>query len=699
MKEPELPITIVVPAYNEEESLPELDAWIKRVLVEHGLAYEVIYIDDGSADATWEKIEAICADNPSARGIKFRRNYGKSAAVNVGFEASRGRVVFTMDADLQDSPEEVPEMYRMITEDGFDIVSGWKKKRHDPLSKTIPSKLYNAVTRLISGIPLHDFNCGLKAYRYQVVKSIEVYGEMHRYIPMIAKAEGFKKIGEKVVQHQARKYGISKFGWKRYITGFLDLLSVTFVGRFGKAPMHFFGTIGTLFTMLGLVILVYLSIAKLVYTEYGIADRPLFYFGILALIIGTQLFVTGFLAELVARSAPNRNNYLVEEENRGGTPMKSVVLLSPAHPLRGGIASSTERLAQEFQAYGYSVEVWSFKYQYPGFLFPGKTQYSDDPAPEDLRILPLVHSLNPFNWLRIGRKLKKKRPDLVVVRYWLPFMAPALGSILRLARRNRHTKVVCIADNIIPHEKRPGDNLLTRYFVPSVDAFIGMSRAVADQIRTFSPRGPVAFSPHPLYDNYGAAASKEQGLKELNLDPDYKYLLFFGFIRDYKGLDLLLEAMADSRVQDMPLRLIVAGEYYSNEAKYEALIDQLGIRDQLILHTRYIPKEAVRYYFAAADLVAQPYRSATVSGISQMAYFYEVPMIVTAVGGLPEIVPHGLAGYVVDVDPKAIADSIVDFFGQERLEEMRKGVIAQKERFGWGAMVETIARLGKEIGN
>jgi D-inositol-3-phosphate glycosyltransferase len=373
--------------------------------------------------------------------------------------------------------------------------------------------------------------------------------------------------------------------------------------------------------------------------------------------------------------------------------MRSVVLLSPAHPLRGGIASSTERLAQEFQAFGYEVEVWSFKYQYPGFLFPGKTQYSDDPAPEGLMIRQLVHSLNPFNWWKVGRMLKRKRPDLVVVRYWLPFMAPSLGSILRIARRNKHTRVVCIADNIIPHEKRPGDQQLTKYFVPAVDAFIGMSKAVTDQIKTFGPRGPVAFSPHPLYDNYGAAVSRSAGLEKLGFDPELRYLLFFGFIRDYKGLDLLLEAMADPRIKELPIKLIVAGEYYSNEAKYEALIERLGIRDQLILHTRYIPKGDVRNYFAVSDLVAQPYRSATVSGISQMAYFYEIPMLVTGVGGLPEIVPHGKAGYVVQVDPTEIADSIVDFFTNDRFAEMQQGVISQKKRFAWSAMVETIESI------
>lgn len=312
-----LQISIVIPAYNEEESLPELEAWISRVMQQHSLSYEVIFVDDGSSDQTWHVIQQLTAKNPNLRGIKFRRNYGKSAALNVGFQSSEGDVVFTMDADLQDSPDEVPEMYRMITEDGLDIVSGWKKKRHDPINKRLPSKLYNSVTRMISGIKLHDFNCGLKGYRREVVKSVEVYGEMHRYIPMIAKSAGFSRIGEKVVQHQARKYGVTKFGWKRYITGFLDLLSVTFVGRFGKAPMHFFGSIGTISFMLGMAILVYLSIAKLFYTEYGIASRPLFFFGILAIIIGTQLFVTGFLAELVARSAPNRNTYVIETEIGG----------------------------------------------------------------------------------------------------------------------------------------------------------------------------------------------------------------------------------------------------------------------------------------------------------------------------------------------------------------------------------------------
>lgn len=305
---------MVIPLFNEDESLPELEAWIRRVMEANGYSYEIIFVDDGSKDNSWQVIENLARVNPCVRGIKFRRNYGKSAALNVAFHAALGNVVITMDADLQDSPDEIPDLYRLIHEEKYDLISGWKQKRYDPISKTLPSKFFNAITRWISGIALHDFNCGLKSYRREVVKSIEVYGEMHRYIPLLAKWAGFSNIGEKVVEHRARKYGISKFGLERFVNGFLDLLSITFMGKFGKRPMHFFGTLGTLSFILGFIILVYLSIAKLVYQQYGIADRPLFYFGILTLIVGTQLFVTGFLAELVTRNAPDRNHYLVEKE-------------------------------------------------------------------------------------------------------------------------------------------------------------------------------------------------------------------------------------------------------------------------------------------------------------------------------------------------------------------------------------------------
>ncbi len=308
-------LSIIIPLKNEDESLPQLEAWIRRVCEAHHLSYEIILVDDGSTDRSWKVINTLKENNPCVRGIKFRRNYGKSAGLHTGFQAAHGEVVITMDADLQDSPDEIPELYRMIAEDGYDLVSGWKKVRHDPVSKTIPTKLYNAVTRWMSGINLHDFNCGLKAYRLDVVKTIEVYGEMHRYIPVIAKWAGFSKIGEKVVEHRPRQFGVTKFGgFERFINGPLDLMSISFVGKFGKRPMHFFGTLGLISFMIGFSILAYLSFAKTVYQEYGMADRPLFFFGILALVIGTQLFLTGFLAEMINRNSPIRNSYLIEKE-------------------------------------------------------------------------------------------------------------------------------------------------------------------------------------------------------------------------------------------------------------------------------------------------------------------------------------------------------------------------------------------------
>ncbi len=325
-------LSIVVPLLNEEESLPELEAWIRRVVEKEKYSYEIIMVDDGSTDGSWSVISKLSAANPNIKGIKFRRNYGKSAALNSGFQAAKGEVVITMDADLQDSPDEIPELHRMITKEKYDLVSGWKKKRHDPLSKTIPSKLYNNVVRRMSGIKLHDFNCGLKAYRNPVVKSIEVYGEMHRYIPLLAKWAGFGRIGEKEVIHRARKYGQTKFGMSRLITGFLDLLSIFFVGKFGKKPMHFFGALGTLSFLAGFGILTFLSVKKLIYHEFGIAERPLFFFGILTLIIGTQLFVTGFLAELVSRNGADRNKYLIEEEINLHPEASLLDSLKPTYP-------------------------------------------------------------------------------------------------------------------------------------------------------------------------------------------------------------------------------------------------------------------------------------------------------------------------------------------------------------------------------
>jgi glycosyltransferase involved in cell wall biosynthesis len=308
-------VSLVIPLLNEAESLPELCAWIERVVIAHQYSYEIILIDDGSTDDSWEVIEKLSLQNGYIKGIRFQRNYGKSAALNEGFKAASGDVIITMDADMQDSPDEIPELVSMITKDGYDLVSGWKKKRYDnTFTKNIPSKLFNSVARMSSGIYLHDFNCGLKAYKKRVIKSIEVFGEMHRYIPVIAKQSGFRKIGEKVVEHRARKYGTSKFGWSRFINGFLDLGTIIFLGKFGKRPMQFFGLYGTLSFLIGLVSSIYLIISKIIQPETGLTNKPFFYIALTTMIIGMQLFLSGFIAELVVRNSGERNHYLIDSK-------------------------------------------------------------------------------------------------------------------------------------------------------------------------------------------------------------------------------------------------------------------------------------------------------------------------------------------------------------------------------------------------
>ena len=312
-------ISVVIPSYNESESLPELVRWIETVINKQGLNYEIIIVDDGSKDGSWQVINGLASENTLVRGIKFRRNYGKSAALFCGFKAAKGNVVITMDADLQDSPDEIPDLYKMITEDGYDMVSGWKRKRYDPFSKTFPSKIFNATARCFTGIKLHDFNCGLKAYKLQVVKSIEVFGEMHRYIPILAKRAGFSNIGEKEVQHRARQYGVTKYGLERFVNGYLDLLTILFISKFGKSPMHFFGLLGTIFFLAGFLSAGYLGVQKLQMLSHGIhakliTDSPYFYLALTTMVIGSQLFLTGFVAELVSRNGADRNAYLIDEE-------------------------------------------------------------------------------------------------------------------------------------------------------------------------------------------------------------------------------------------------------------------------------------------------------------------------------------------------------------------------------------------------
>ena len=377
--------------------------------------------------------------------------------------------------------------------------------------------------------------------------------------------------------------------------------------------------------------------------------------------------------------------------------MQKLVLLSPAHPLRGGIASSTERLALELQQQGYEVTIYSFRYQYPSLLFPGKTQYADGPAPEGLHIRSIIHSINPFNWWKVGQELRKARPDLIIARYWLPFMGPSMGTILRLAQRNGHTRTLAITDNVIPHERRPGDRLLTRYFIGAVQAFVVMSRAVGQDIRQFTQSKPVKYIPHPIYDNYGPLSERTEAIQKLGLDEGQRYLLFFGFIRAYKGLDLLLRALAEKEVRKLGVKLIVAGEFYEEEERYRAIVEEEGLRNQVIFRNGYIPNEEVRYYFGAADIVVQPYKTATQSGISQLAFHFQKPMIVTRVGGLPEIVKHGKEGYVVDVEADAIAEAIVDFYENSRQAAMEKAVKAGQARYSWANLVQGIRELYDEI--
>ena len=373
--------------------------------------------------------------------------------------------------------------------------------------------------------------------------------------------------------------------------------------------------------------------------------------------------------------------------------MKKIAILGPAYPLRGGLAAFNERLAQALQAQGHQVTIYTFSLQYPSILFPGKTQYSEDPAPDNLDIEVRMNSVNPLNWQNVGKHIARTKPEVLLVAFWLPFMAPCLGTICRIVRRKANTRIIGLVHNIIPHESRVGDKPLANYFVQSSDAFLVLSSSVTDDLRKFDVTKPINYAPHPIYDSYGKPVEKSVACKHLDLNPNAKYILFFGFIRAYKGLDLLLKAMQDKRVQALGIKLIIAGEFYENEADYRELIRDLDIQEYLILHTHFIPNSAVRYYFGAADLVVQPYKTATQSGISQLAYHFEKPMVVTNVGGLPEIVEDDVAGYVADVNAPSIANKIVSFYEEEKAAIFRKGVMEAKKRFSWTALTEQLEKL------
>ncbi|MBL7890321.1 MAG: glycosyltransferase [Bacteroidia bacterium] len=376
---------------------------------------------------------------------------------------------------------------------------------------------------------------------------------------------------------------------------------------------------------------------------------------------------------------------------------QKVIIVGPAFPLRGGIANFNEALCRAMGKAGKDSKIISFSLQYPNFLFPGKTQFDSGKGPQDIAIETRINSINPFTWWSVARKIKKEKPDYIIIRYWLPFMGPCLGTIARLVRRGTNIKVIAITDNVIPHEKRIGDSLFTKYFVRSCHGFVAMSQAVLDDLNVFTNSSNKAFLPHPIYDIFGDKQEQMSSLRHLNLDLDKKYILFFGFIRKYKGLDLLLEAMADERIKQLGVKLIVAGEFYEDPEPYKQLIENKCISDRVILRTEYIESEEVKYYFSAANIVAQPYRTATQSGVTQVAYHFEKPMLVTNVGGLPEIVPHNKVGYVTAIDPVAIADAIVDYFSNNREELFTQNTIAEKKRFEWRTFVDGVDQLFKKI--
>lgn len=376
---------------------------------------------------------------------------------------------------------------------------------------------------------------------------------------------------------------------------------------------------------------------------------------------------------------------------------KKIVLLGVGHPFRGGLASYNERLVREFKADGYDITLSTFTLQYPNFLFPGKTQYSSSEKPTDIEIIEEVNSVNPFNWIKVGRRIKNEAPDLMIVRFWLPFMGPCFGTISRIVKRNKKTKVITIIDNIVPHEKRIGDSILTTYFVKAMDAFIAMSQDVLNDLQQFDHLKPQALSPHPIFDNFGEQISRDIALGHLGLNQETRYILFFGFIRNYKGLDLLIEAFGDSRFRSMNVKLVVAGEFYNDGNQYFDQIKRLEIEDDVIMHNNFIPNEEVRNYFCMSDIVALPYKSATQSGVTQIGFHFEKPMLVTNVGGLPEIIIHDKIGYVVEPNAKEIADALINFYTQERKEEFEENVRIEKKKYSWDKMVLAVEEIYKRI--
>jgi D-inositol-3-phosphate glycosyltransferase len=379
--------------------------------------------------------------------------------------------------------------------------------------------------------------------------------------------------------------------------------------------------------------------------------------------------------------------------------LKTIKIIGPAYPYRGGIATTNERLANEFKSLEYTVDMETFRLQYPSFLFPGKTQFNEKSPPENLKIKRTINSINPFNWLKVGFRIRREKPDLVIIRYWLPFLAPCLGTIAGLIRKNKHTVIICLADNIVPHEHRLGDRQLTNYFIQRIDGLIAMSKSVLTDAVSFRKNLPTGYCPHPIFDNYGEKLSFQEAKQKLKLEPETRYLLFFGFIRDYKGLDLLINAFADERLRKFPVKLLVAGEYYSSPESYLKLIAEKKLEDFIELRTDFIPDDEVRLYFSAADMVVQPYKSATQSGVTQIGYHFNKPMLVTNVGGLSEIIPDGKIGYVVEPASQQIADTLVDFYENNRMSEFEANTIEEKKKFSWANMANKFLNVYSKINN
>jgi D-inositol-3-phosphate glycosyltransferase len=374
-----------------------------------------------------------------------------------------------------------------------------------------------------------------------------------------------------------------------------------------------------------------------------------------------------------------------------------IISIGPAHPYRGGLATFNDRLASQFVREGHDIEIFTFKLQYPKILFPGKTQYTDGPGPAGIKIIRIINSVNPLNWIRTGFMIRKRKPDILLIRFWLPFMGPCFGTIARIAKSNHHTKAICIFDNVVPHEKRAGDKILTTYFTNSIDGGVVMSDTVYDDLKQFRKNIPVKLSPHPMFDNYGIAVNRVSAAERLKLDPGFSYLLFFGFIRGYKGLDLLLNAFADRRLRNKNMKLLVAGEFYEDREPYKSIVKKSNLENDVLFYDQFIKDDEVNLFFSVADIVVQPYKSATQSGVTQIAYFFEKPMLVTAVGGLKEIVPDGKCGYVVKPEIASISEAILDFYDNDRKGEFTEGVRKERERFTWDKMTSAIIEVYKQI--